>query len=75
MCKSARRYIAGTKYGHLSGPLWACVRMTVDTLLESEPNLGSKSKILGMVCTKVPVDMLLGPNMVTLLVHYGHASE
>ena len=49
--------------------------MTVDTLLESEPILGSKSQKIGMVCAKVPVDTLLGPNMVTLQVHYGHASE
>ena len=75
VCKSARRYVAGTKYGHLTSPLWACVKMTVDTLLESEPILGSKSRKIGMVCAKVPVDMLLGPNMVTLPVHCGHSSE
>ena len=33
VCKSVRRYVAGTKNGHLTGPLWACVKMTVDTLL------------------------------------------
>ena len=49
--------------------------MTVDTLLKSDPILGSKSKKIGRVCAKVPVDTLLGPNMVTLPVHYGHASE
>ena len=75
MCISARRYVAGTKYGHISGQLWACVRMTVDTLLESKPNMGSKSQKIVMVCAKVPVDTLRGPNMVTLPVHYGQASE
>ena len=75
VCKSVHRYVAGTKYGHLTGPLRACVRMTVDTLLESEPILGSKSQKIRIVCAKVPVDTLLGPNMVTLPVHYGHASE
>ena len=59
VCKSARRYVAGTKYGHLTGPLWACIKMTVDKLLESEPILGSKSQKIGMVCAKVPVDTLL----------------
>ena len=49
--------------------------MTVDTLLESEPILGSKSQKIGMVCAKLPVDTLLGPDMVSLSVHYGHASE
>ena len=49
--------------------------MTVDTLLKSDPNLGSKSQKIGMVCAKVPVDTLLGPNIVTLPVHYGHVSE
>ena len=48
--------------------------MTVDTLLKSEPILGSKSKKIGMVCAKVPVDTLLGLNMVILQVHYGHES-
>ena len=33
VCKNVRRYVAGTKNGHLTGPLWACVKMTVDTLL------------------------------------------
>ena len=73
VCKSACKYVAGTKYGHLTRPLWACDRMIVDTLVESEPILGSKSKKIGIVCAKVPVDTLLGPNMVTLPVHYGHA--
>ena len=34
--------------------------MTVDTLLKSDPILGSKSQKIGMVCAKVPVDTLLG---------------
>ena len=75
VCKTVRRYVAGTKNGHLTSPLWACVKMTVDTLLESEPILGSKSRKIWMVCAKVPVDTLLGPNMVTLPVDYGHASK
>ena len=75
VCKSARRYVAGTKYGHLTGPLWACFRMTVDTLLKLSPFLVQKGEKIGMVCAKVSVDTLLGPNMVTLPVHYWHASE
>ena len=46
-----RRYVAGTKYGHLTGPLWAFVKMTVDTLLA---NFGFKKvKNLDGVCKTV----------------------
>ena len=41
VCKSVRRYVAGTKNGHLTGPLWACVKMTVDTLLAKKGHLTS----------------------------------
>ena len=66
VCKSVRRYVAGTKKGHLTGPFWACVKMTVDTLLAKKGHLTSP---------KVSVDTLLGPKMVTLPVHYGHVSK
>ena len=34
LCKSACRYVAWTKHGQLTDLLWACIKRTVDMLLE-----------------------------------------